>query len=56
MKFNGGGHINHAIFWKNLSPNGGGTPSGKVYQPANHLSVMPGLRGNLGAKVLIRLG
>ncbi|XP_026321226.1 superoxide dismutase [Mn], mitochondrial [Hyposmocoma kahamanoa] len=23
IKFNGGGHINHTIFWQNLSPNGG---------------------------------
>ncbi|KAG7189051.1 hypothetical protein KM043_008636 [Ampulex compressa] len=23
IKFNGGGHINHSIFWCNLSPNGG---------------------------------
>ncbi|CAH1392212.1 unnamed protein product [Nezara viridula] len=23
LKFNGGGHINHCIFWKNLSPEGG---------------------------------
>ena len=29
LKFNGGGHINHTIFWKNLSPNGGGEPEGK---------------------------
>ncbi|KAL1122337.1 hypothetical protein AAG570_003742 [Ranatra chinensis] len=26
LKFNGGGHLNHSIFWSNLSPNGG-TPS-----------------------------
>lgn len=28
IKFNGGGHINHTIFWTNLAPqnNGGGTP------------------------------
>lgn len=28
IKFNGGGHINHSIFWTNLAPtkNGGGTP------------------------------
>lgn len=30
LKFNGGGHINHSIFWTNLSPNGGGEPQGKV--------------------------
>lgn len=23
LKFNGGGHLNHSIFWCNLSPNGG---------------------------------
>ncbi|XP_077302869.1 superoxide dismutase 2 [Arctopsyche grandis] len=23
IRFNGGGHINHTIFWQNLSPNGG---------------------------------
>ncbi|BES87530.1 Superoxide dismutase [Cu-Zn] [Nesidiocoris tenuis] len=23
LKFNGGGHLNHSIFWQNLSPNGG---------------------------------
>ena len=28
LKFNGGGHINHSIFWTNLSPNGGGEPAG----------------------------
>lgn len=28
LKFNGGGHINHSIFWTNLAPAGqGGTPS-----------------------------
>ena len=28
--FNGGGHINHSIFWTNLSPNGGGEPTGEL--------------------------
>ncbi len=27
---NGGGYYNHNLFWKNLSPNGGGQPSGDV--------------------------
>ncbi|KAK2154703.1 hypothetical protein LSH36_260g05023 [Paralvinella palmiformis] len=31
LKFNGGGHINHTIFWKNMSPNGGGEPSGDYF-------------------------
>ncbi|KAL3316847.1 Superoxide dismutase [Mn], mitochondrial [Cichlidogyrus casuarinus] len=30
IKFNGGGHINHSIFWQNLSPNGGGEPEGRL--------------------------
>jgi len=30
LRFNGGGHINHSIFWQNLSPKGGGSPSGTV--------------------------
>ena len=28
LKFNGGGHINHSIFWQNMSSDGG-EPSGK---------------------------
>jgi Fe-Mn family superoxide dismutase len=24
LKFNGGGHINHTLFWQNLAPNGKG--------------------------------
>nr|UYK33006.1 superoxide dismutase/catalase fusion protein [synthetic construct] len=32
LKFNGGGHINHSIFWTNLSPNGGGEPKGELLE------------------------
>jgi len=30
LKFNGGGHINHSIFWTNLAPGGGGKPDGEL--------------------------
>jgi len=32
LRFNGGGHINHSIFWTNLSPNGGGEPTGELLE------------------------
>ena len=30
LAFNLGGHTNHSIFWKNLSPAGGGQPEGEL--------------------------
>jgi len=32
LKFNGGGHINHSIFWQVMSPNGGGEPTGDLLE------------------------
>ncbi len=30
LAFNLGGHVNHSIFWTNLSPEGGGEPEGEL--------------------------
>ena len=30
VKNNGGGHYNHTLFWENMSPDGGGEPSGEL--------------------------
>jgi len=30
LNFNGGGYDNHCIFWKNMSPSGGGEPGGAL--------------------------
>ncbi|XP_033635335.1 superoxide dismutase [Mn], mitochondrial-like [Asterias rubens] len=35
LKFNGGGHINHSIFWTVMSPNGGGEPTGDLLSAIN---------------------
>lgn len=35
IKFNGGGHLNHTIFWTNMAPGAGGEPSGSIAEMIN---------------------
>ncbi|XP_053643149.1 superoxide dismutase [Mn], mitochondrial [Cherax quadricarinatus] len=49
LKFNGGGHINHSIFWKNLSPDGG-EPQGELLTAINRdFGSLDGLKSQLSA-------
>jgi len=35
VRNNGGGHVNHTMFWQIMGPNGGGAPTGKIADAIN---------------------
>ncbi len=35
IRNNGGGHVNHSMFWEIMSPNGGGEPTGAIAEAIN---------------------
>jgi Fe-Mn family superoxide dismutase len=51
LKFNGGGHINHTLFWENLTPNPSGPMAGSVLEAAidDRFGGMDGLKSQLSA-------
>ena len=50
LAFHLGGHINHSVFWKNMSPEGGGEPDGDVAAAIDEFfGSFAGFKGQFGA-------
>eukprot|EP01139_Manchomonas_bermudensis_P005991 Amastigsp_a176182_151.p3 type:complete len:236 gc:universal Amastigsp_a176182_151:29-736(+) len=54
IRFNGGGHLNHALFWKNLAPAGtGGAPTGVFAKKiADEFGSVDAFQGKLAAAIM----
>ncbi|PAF19301.1 superoxide dismutase [Terribacillus saccharophilus] len=57
VRNNGGGHYNHSLFWKLLSPNGGGEPTGEVASAiANKFGTLDKFKEEFAAAAAGRFG
>jgi len=53
LAFNLGGHLNHSVFWPNMSPEGGGTPEGELAAAIEeHFGSFEGFRSHFTANSL----
>uniref|UniRef100_A0A915KPV2 superoxide dismutase n=1 Tax=Romanomermis culicivorax TaxID=13658 RepID=A0A915KPV2_ROMCU len=53
LRFNGGGHLNHSIFWTNLAPKSGGQPSGHLLEAINkHFGSFEKFKGQLSSSAV----
>src|SRR5512144_674436 len=44
VRNNGGGHVNHTMFWRIMKPNGGGSPGGGIADALKNLGGFDGFR------------
>ncbi|MGQ0775474.1 MAG: superoxide dismutase [Pseudonocardiales bacterium] len=53
LAFNLGGHVNHSVFWSNMSPDGGDKPDGELAAAIDeHFGSFDGFRGHFTANAL----
>src|SRR5438105_4142240 len=57
VRNNGGGHVNHSMFWKILGPGAGGQPAGNVAQAINSaFGSFDAFKEKFGAAATTRFG
>ena len=57
VRNNGGGHLNHTMFWQIMGPNGGGAPAGALAEAINStFTSFDGFKEKLAAAAMGRFG
>ena len=56
VRNNGGGHLNHSLFWKVIGPNGGGSPSGELNKIEETFGSFDELKSAFNAAATTRFG